>query len=64
MEQVNSKAYALLDLINEKSDYQITREMYATGLFPWNETNKSNANQSNFLKSIANCELFFKFVKT
>ncbi|KAK4009313.1 hypothetical protein OUZ56_018430 [Daphnia magna] len=42
MEQVNSKAYALLDLINEKSDYQITREMYATGLFPWNETNKMN----------------------
>lgn len=45
MEQVNIKAFALIDLINEKSDYQITREMYASGIFPWNETNNSMANQ-------------------
>jgi polysaccharide deacetylase 2 family uncharacterized protein YibQ len=34
MEQVNIKAFALIDLINEKSDYQITRKMYAAGIFP------------------------------
>ena len=45
MEQVNIKAFALIDLINAKSDYQITREMYASGIFPWNETNNSMANQ-------------------
>lgn len=45
MEQVNIKACALIDLINEKSDYQITREMYASGIFPWNETNNSMANE-------------------
>ena len=49
MKQANTKAYALLDLINEKSNYKITREMYATGLFPWNETNES---MTEFLKSL------------
>jgi hypothetical protein len=33
MEQVNIKAFGLIDFINEKSDYQITIEMYASGIF-------------------------------
>ncbi|KZR99590.1 Uncharacterized protein APZ42_004478 [Daphnia magna] len=42
MEQANTKAYALLDLTNEKSNYQMTREMHLTGLFPCNDTNGMN----------------------
>jgi hypothetical protein len=41
MEQAKTKAYALVDLINEMNNYKMIREMYATGLFPWNDTNES-----------------------
>ena len=41
MEQANSKAYELIKLINEKTEYKVTKEMYSTGLFPWNETAES-----------------------
>lgn len=41
MEQANNKAYELIALINSKTEYVITKEMYSTGSFPWNETNES-----------------------
>lgn len=50
MEQANTKAYALLDLTNEKSNYQMTREMHLTGLFPCNDTNESMTDLIDFLK--------------
>ena len=35
------QAYELIKLINEKTEYNITKEMYSTGLFPWKETAES-----------------------
>lgn len=36
MQEANSKAAALLTLINKQSKYHITKVMYSTGSFPWN----------------------------
>ncbi|KAK4024280.1 hypothetical protein OUZ56_009664 [Daphnia magna] len=41
MEQANRKAYALLDNVNEQTHYRFTREMNATGLFSWIETDEN-----------------------
>lgn len=34
MQEANTKATALLTLINKQSKYQITKVMYSTGSFP------------------------------
>jgi hypothetical protein len=41
MQEANAKAAALMALINNQSTYQITKEMFSTGAFPWNETVES-----------------------
>jgi hypothetical protein len=35
VQDANGKATALMTLINQQSKYQITKEMYSTGSFPW-----------------------------
>ena len=49
MPDANAKAAALMTLINKQSKYQITKEMYSKGSFPWNETAESIRSRSKVI---------------
>lgn len=44
MAATNTKANDLIDLINENTEFQITKEQFATGVFPWSKTSDSKFN--------------------
>ncbi|KAK4021866.1 hypothetical protein OUZ56_007355 [Daphnia magna] len=42
LQEANARAAALIKLINEQSNFNITQESYGNGSFPWNETAEIN----------------------